>query len=76
MHFRNETLEAQHVLGEVVEPGDTVEATGDAAKSLEASPNWKRADRPKRQSKAETPDQSDPSDEPTAVEAATNEETD
>ena len=76
MHFRNETIEAQHVLGEVVEPGDTVEATGAAAESLQASPNWKRADRPKRQPKAETPDQSDPSDDPTAVDAATNEETD
>lgn len=81
MHFRNETIEAQHVLGEVVEPGDTVEATGKAADSLDANPKFKKvagkkAPATQSKTKAETPAKSDPSDEPTAVEAATNEETD
>ena len=70
-HYRNETKEAQHILGDVVEPGDTVEATKDAAKSLDASPYWtKVAAAAKAAPKAETPAKSDLSDEPDAVKAA------
>jgi hypothetical protein len=80
-HYRNETKEAQHVLGEVVEPGDTVEATGKAADSLDANPKFKKvagkkAPATQSKTKAETPAKSDPSDDPDAVKAAEPKETD
>lgn len=51
MIFRNTTPDRLDLpsLGVSVDPGETFEATGDAAKSLESHPDFTRVDTPARQ---------------------------
>lgn len=69
MKLTNTTGSTVHLptLGLTVEDGETIEVTGDDAKSLQAQ-GWKRSDRPKK--RATKNDSDDDSDETDAADAA------